>query len=570
MIAWGASLRPLLLRGLLQWTGAALLCLPVFRLIRRYPIARPHRVTRVMLYAALGLPVQILHHVLASRTATVYVLGQPAPTLRYMLLSAITVDQITYWSCVVVMHVLLLRRRAQESTMRVARLQAELSEARLSDLRERLQPELVFAALREIDADLHVDTILARRRLAWLGDFLRQAQHAPPTGPARPPAREPAGLSREARTALAVASRRPPFSSDAWPLAVLWSALTGWMMLSAWVLFREEISLTNTSAMLTNMLVWGVLGLPVVAMVVRRQPLNLSLTLAYAVLGVALSVLCRGLSWAGEMGRTDLATWLSDVGGLWSYWTLVALAHLVIYSRRHDIGQLRETALRAQIADARLRALEMQLRPHFLLNALNSVASLLGSDPGGASRMLARIEDFLHLSLSNSGSAAVALGDEMSFLDHYLSIQRVRFQDRLTTDFRVDPTSREALVPTFILQPIVENAIRHGIAPRAACGHIGVRAERRGERLHLEVRDDGVGTAAPMHEGRFGLGLSNTAARLQLLYGADHALAVASGAGGGFTVTLDLPFQPAPPRIPHGPGRNFSIEPSTPLPSHSL
>jgi signal transduction histidine kinase len=568
MIAWGASLRPLLLRGLLQWTGAAVICLPVFRLIRRHPIAGPHRVARFALYAALGIPVQILHHVLAIRTATVYVLGQPRPSLRYMLLSSLTVDQITYWSCVVVMHVLLFRRRAHESTMRVARLEAELSEARLSDLRERLRPDFVFAALREIDADLYVDTTAARRRLARLGDFLRQAQHAPAGPPA--PARNAAGAAPEPRLALGTAARRPPLSSDAWPLAVLWVALTAWMTLSAWVLFREEISLSNTSAMLTNMLVWGLLGLPVVAMVVRRHPLNLSRTLAYAVLGVALSVLCRGLSWAGEMGRTDLATWLSDIGGLWSYWTLVALAHLVIYSRRHETGRLRETALRAQIAEARLRALEMQLRPHFLLNALNSVASLVGSDAGAASRMLARIEDFLRLSLSNSGSAAVPLRDEMSFLDHYLSIQRVRFQDRLTTDFRVDPASREALVPTFILQPIVENAIRHGIAPRATRGHIDVRAERRGARLHLAVRDDGVGTDAAMHEGRFGLGLSNTAARLQLLYGGDHTLAVASGEGGGFTVSLDLPFQPAPPRNPDGPARNFSVEPAAPLPSHSL
>jgi two-component system, LytTR family, sensor kinase len=568
MIAWGASLRPLLLRGLLQWTGAALICLPVFRLIRRYPIARPHRVARAALYALLGIPVQILHHVLAIHTATVYVLGQPEPSLRYMLLSSLTVDQITYWSCVVVMHVLLFRRQTRESMMRVAQLEAELAEARLSDLRERLRPDFIFTALGEIDAALRVDITAARRRLARLGDFLRQAQQH---GPADRP---PRAVHHDERAALAVksvlaADRRPRPVSDGWPLAVLWCALTAWMMLSAWVLFRDEISLANTSAMLTNMLVWGVLGLPVVAMVVRRHPLNLSRCLAYGVLGVALSVLCRSLSWAGEMGRTDLATWLSDVGGLWSYWTLVALAHLVVYSRRHETGRLRETALRGQIAEARLRALEMQLRPHFLLNALNSVASLVGTDPAAASRMLARIEDFLHLSLSNSGSAAVALREEMSFLDHYLAIQRVRFQDRLTTDFQVDPATRAALVPTFILQPIVENAIRHGIAPRATHGHIDVRAERRGARLHLIVHDDGVGTAAPMHPGRFGLGLSNTAARLQLLYGADHGLVVESG-DGGFTVHLDLPWQTAPDRAAAEPARTISIERAASLPSDSL
>jgi two-component system, LytTR family, sensor kinase len=540
MLAWGVSLRPLLLRSLLQWMGSAVLCVPVFRLIRRYPIARPHRVTRALLYVLLGIPVEIVHHLLAIRTATLYVLGQPSPSLRYMLLSALTVDQLTYASCVAVMHVLLFRRRTQESAIRVARLEAELAEARLSALRERLQPDLVYAALREIRDALHTSAMKARRLLSRLGEFLRDAQRPrdEAEGPFPPAPRAP---SRPSPTAARPARR----ASVAWPLAILWVGVTGWRTLSAYVLFRDEISLANVSGMLLDMLVWGVLGVPVVALVVRRHPLNLPRALAYAVLGIALSVPCRSLSWAAEQGDRDLGTWLSDVGGLWNFWSLVALAHLVLYARRHEIGRLRETALRGQIAAARLRVLEMQLRPHFLLNALNSVASLVGRDPAAAARMLARIEDFLRLSLSSSASAAVSLQDEMSFLEHYLSIQRVRFQDRLTTEFHVEPRAGEAVVPTFILQPIVENAIRHGIAPRSARGHIAVRAECRGRRLHLTVHDDGVGTSLPMHSGRFGLGLSNTAARLQLLYGGDHHLMVTSDAGGGFTVTMDLPWQPA-------------------------
>jgi two-component system, LytTR family, sensor kinase len=560
MIAWDASLRPLLLRSLLQWTASAVICLPVFRLIRLFPIARPSRIPRTLLYALLGIPVETLHHLLAVRTATVYVLGQPAPSLRYMLLSSLTVDQITYWSFVVVMHVLLFRRRTQESAMRVARLEVELAEARLSDLKERLQPEFLFAALRDIDVALHVDAAAARRRLARLGDFLRQAQRP---GDRPSPARDDARRARvDVAAAPARTARRARASSDWWPLAILWCGLTAWMVLSAYVLFRDEISVANISAMLMDKLVWGLLGLPVVALVVQRHPLSLSRALAYAVLGIALSVLCRSLSWMAERDTTDLSTWLSDVGGLWTFWSLVALAHLVMYARRHETGRLRETALRSQIADARLRALEMQLRPHFLLNALNSVAALLGGDPTGASQMLARIADFLRLSLSNSGSAAVTLQAEISFLDHYLSIQRVRFQDRLTTEFHVEAATTAAMVPTFILQPIVENAIRHGITPRAARGHIDVRAELRGGRLRLTVQDDGVGTSSPMHEGRFGLGLSNTAARLQLLYGHDHGFVVASRDGGGFTVTLDLPYQPAPARPLPGPARALSAQPA--------
>jgi two-component system LytT family sensor kinase len=195
----------------------------------------------------------------------------------------------------------------------------------------------------------------------------------------------------------------------------------------------------------------------------------------------------------------------------------------------------------------------MQLRPHFLLNALNSVAALLGHDAAAARQMLARIRDFLRLSLESSGSPTVALRDELSFLHHYLEIQRVRFQDRLVTAFDIDEGASAALVPSLILQPIVENAIRHGIAPRASGGHITIRAMRRRGRLELVVEDDGVGAGAPFDEKRFGLGLTNTKARLHLLYGKDQHFTVRSGAKWRFAVVLDIPFRRAPGATPEHP-----------------
>jgi LytS/YehU family sensor histidine kinase len=186
----------------------------------------------------------------------------------------------------------------------------------------------------------------------------------------------------------------------------------------------------------------------------------------------------------------------------------------------------------------------MQLNPHFLFNTLNAVAALVRKDPEAAEEMVTELGDFLRLTLAGSDAQEVSLREELGFLERYLKIERVRFPDRLTTTLTVEPGTEGARVPSLILQPIVENAIRHGIAGRAEPGRVEVGARRAGDALLLEVRDDGAGLrperSGPLGEG---VGLANTRARLEQLYGRDGRLEIESPEGRGFRVLLRLPFR---------------------------
>jgi two-component system LytT family sensor kinase len=220
------------------------------------------------------------------------------------------------------------------------------------------------------------------------------------------------------------------------------------------------------------------------------------------------------------------------------YWLLVLASHASNYYQRYREGELRAS-------QAQLQALKMQLHPHFLFNALHSISALVHTDPDAADKMIARLGDFLRLTLDTGATQEVPLRQELNFLNCYLEIERIRFHDRLTTRLNVDPQTLGCRVPNLILQPIVENAIRHGIAVRSGPGHVEVSAERRGDVLRLQVRDNGpglpAGPARPKSEG--GVGLSNTRARLAQLYGAAYRFELADAPEGGTIVTVEIPFQ---------------------------
>ncbi|HJQ31607.1 MAG TPA: histidine kinase [Pyrinomonadaceae bacterium] len=234
------------------------------------------------------------------------------------------------------------------------------------------------------------------------------------------------------------------------------------------------------------------------------------------------------------------------------YWILVVISHAVDYYQRYREGELRAS-------QAQLQALKMQLHPHFLFNALHSVSALVHTNPEAADKMIARLGDFLRLTLDSAADQEVPLRQEIEFLNCYLEIERIRFQDRLTTRLEVDPSVLNCRVPNLILQPIVENAIRHGVAPRSAPGHVEVRAYRAGSCLRLEVRDNGRGLpsegSASIHttqSGSGGVGLSNTRARLQQLYGSAYRLDLSNVPTGGAIVTLEIPLHgdtPATDRV---------------------
>ena len=199
--------------------------------------------------------------------------------------------------------------------------------------------------------------------------------------------------------------------------------------------------------------------------------------------------------------------------------------------------------LEARLARAQLQSLKLQMHPHFLFNTLNSITTLISEEPLAAERMVTGLSELLRLSLRNAGEQEVPLERELEVLRHYLNIQQIRFQDRLAVELDIDPETLPAMVPNLMLQPLVENAIRHGIGPRATGGRIEVRVTRVGDTLRLRVHDDGVGTAADAMPVREGTGIGNTRARLAHLYGIQHRFEIGGAPGAGFTVMAEIPFR---------------------------
>ena len=232
------------------------------------------------------------------------------------------------------------------------------------------------------------------------------------------------------------------------------------------------------------------------------------------------------------------------------YYTFVLVAWSVLYFAIKEYQALqveKERALKAEASAqrARLRALRYQLNPHFLFNTLNAISTLVvDGERRIASRMIARLSDFLRLTLESADAQEVQLVEEIDYARRYLEIEQLRFGNRLAVQFDVEPETYAALVPNLILQPLVENAVRHAIVPSEDGGSVTITAQRMDTTLYLRVCDDGPGMGSDIEDavGR-GVGLANTRARLQELYGEAHRLALQRTDGGGLTVTLTLPFR---------------------------
>ena len=231
--------------------------------------------------------------------------------------------------------------------------------------------------------------------------------------------------------------------------------------------------------------------------------------------------------------------------GLLVYWGTLIAAHAVEYYRQLQADRMRSAALASQLAEARLAALKMQIHPHFLFNTLNSIAALLHKDVEAADRMIARLSDFLRITLNSSESTATTLKQELEFLKTYLDIEKVRFQERLIVDMQVRPEALDARVPNLILQPIIENAIRHGVAQNADAGHISIDASRKNGRLQISIEDNGPGLNGNDHrsEPGNGVGLANTRERLNRFYEGDFRFEISDKAGQhGTVVKMDVPY----------------------------
>lgn len=306
---------------------------------------------------------------------------------------------------------------------------------------------------------------------------------------------------------------------------------------------------------------WWVLLAPVIAVIVRRiQGARLAViarVAAHAVAGaafIALYFLLRAHvspPWSSFTISGDIAGLRSILPAATVIYLLIASVTIALASQARALAREREARrLEAQLTGARLELLRAQLHPHFLFNSLNAVSSLMDASPGEARRMLTRLSDLLRLAVELADEREIPLARELEWVERYLELQEIRFEERLTVDIRAAPDALGALVPPLVLQPLVENAIKFAVEPRVSGGRIEIAAERRGERVHLVVRDDGPGPSAAGRSDGTGVGLSNTRARLEALHGPESRLELREAALGGAEAVVELPYRGAPATEP--------------------
>jgi signal transduction histidine kinase len=233
---------------------------------------------------------------------------------------------------------------------------------------------------------------------------------------------------------------------------------------------------------------------------------------------------------------------------LMTYLFLVGLAHALVYRRESEARALNAAHLETRLMEAQLQALQRQLHPHFLFNTLNTISGLMRINVNAADLMIDRLGDLLRMTLDTSGTQQVPLQQELDVLKKYLEIEQTRFESRLSVAMHIEFETLDALVPNLLLQPLVENAIRHGVAPHARPGWIAIHAAREGARLRIEIRDSGNGLPPDRLTAlNRGVGLGNTRARLTHLYPSAHQFAF-SNLNDGFCVTVSIPFEVAAPQ----------------------
>ncbi|HUQ09895.1 MAG TPA: histidine kinase [Steroidobacteraceae bacterium] len=329
-----------------------------------------------------------------------------------------------------------------------------------------------------------------------------------------------------------------------------------------WLDLRYWLANIYLAAMFTPLVVWAGRRWPLEAPWGRVLALHFVLSLVWSIAKLTLESLFH-LGWYAiwppeppmPAGREFTMVFLFGLHTtLVAYWVVLSIQSAIrnrrLYVERSQAAlrsDLRASQLETQVAQARLGALKAQLQPHFLFNTLNAIVVLVRQQKGQqAEETLARFSDLLRAVLADMDAQEVTLSRELEYLRLYLSIEQVRFSDRLRVKIDVDPELLDAAVPHMGLQPIVENAIRHGIGRRSTSGLIDIRARRVGDSLHVEVHDDGPGFMTP-GAGGMGLGLANTRARLRQLYGDAGELRAANvprsdSDAGGALVTMVLPY----------------------------
>lgn len=275
-------------------------------------------------------------------------------------------------------------------------------------------------------------------------------------------------------------------------------------------------------------------------------PVSVVVTVLYTYVVRTMGALFGLIAWS-EVASTHFPTSLLQ-GVLWSwlvYWVIFGVRQTFCYYQHYLASELRVARMQRSFSEARLNALRMQLDPHFLFNALNTISSQVGRDPRLARKMIEHLGDLLRLSLDARDRQEIPLAEELAFLDHYVAIQKIRFADSLRVEIQVNPQVKYALVPCLIVQPLVENAIRHGISRRDSGGTVTVTAERGTNHVEIRVADDGVGLPPGWTlESSLGTGLSVTRERIFGLHpDGSSRFCVRPRDGGGTEVKISLPLR---------------------------
>lgn len=310
-----------------------------------------------------------------------------------------------------------------------------------------------------------------------------------------------------------------------------------------WVQLAPTVASIALMGVLTVLTWWTVERWPLAGEGARPRHWALHAALMLGQAGVFAAGIRPPIHWAGGIQgpfRDSFVGWLPSM--VLGYTFNAAIGSFFTLRARLMDEESRSARLAAQLTQSQLSVLRAQLHPHFFFNTLNAIAELVHRDPDAAGRIVARLGAFLRYSLEMSEREAVPLREEIAALQAYLDIVRLRFGDRVTVETQIEPAALGAPVPPLLVQPLVENALKHGLEPREGPGRLEITARVRERMLHLEVRDDGVGLAAERRPGA-GIGLRNTRDRLEQMYGAAATLTVQPRPTGGVAATVVLPAE---------------------------
>jgi two-component system, LytTR family, sensor kinase len=527
--------------GWLEW---ALLAPIVVILARRFPY-RPRARRRFVLAHAIAAPLISTMHSALFFALRIAILGMPGPpgwTLRQVWIADLPIhlalDLFVYGGTLIATQVALLLQASRRRDEERLALEHALAGAELDAYKLQLPVEAVTGKLREIEQAIAVDVVEAEELIERFSAGLRQSLEVVSIH---------AAVEEIAQDEEELEAELPQSLPLPW-LALLLFALVPVIQMFfdvllivtavardrpiRWMLVAEHVSRAATSFPVTVAMVWLGARVQRVALVAAGA----------AVLPLAWVVALEAALFGGEAARELVAGSSRTLDFLVFFAVGVgALAYARYRAWRAKAVEIAE--LESRLLRTRAAILRLQLNPHFLFNALNSVAALLEDDAAGAAAMLAQLRQFVGRVLENSDRDAVPLREELELLTAYIAIENVRFDGRVQLDVRADAQARGALVPSFLLQPLVENALRHGLEPERG-GRVYVRAAVDDGALHIEVDDNGR-PGDPAHPPRQGLGLSNTRARLAQLYGDDFFLDTAARTD-GFGVAVGLPYRAAP------------------------